>query len=99
LVEANNDGETEEWEAAMNALEVFESTANVVSAHEQDYWMVNSTGGDVAEDRGLQMTPLTTQISTATPDPPASVHSLPEFGLEGENDNARFKDSIGLEGW
>jgi hypothetical protein len=112
--EANNGEEMEDsenlskvWETALEALEVFDDTVNEASTRGEaieDYWAVNSAGGDVAEGRPSQTTPSTTPISAVsrptTLNAPASVSSLQRMsgsGPEGEVDNARDKD-LGLEG-
>lgn len=105
-----------DWEAAYHAL----AALNKADTHEdvhgpadteehhlegnKDTMRDHSTGGDVAEGRGLQTTPstaLTAVVPRSTPDAPVPVSSpqrVSESGKDRDVNNTRNEDSMGLEG-
>ena len=98
-----------QWEAKYDGLMSFDDAANKGNTHNeatQNYWDVDSTGGNIAEGRELQTTPLVAPISTTLNAPVSlsGLHEVSESGQESGPDGELVntggnKDAKGLKGW
>ena len=86
----DNGGGTEntsrQWKAKYDSLMSFDDAANEGNTHDkatQDYWNVDSTGGNVTEGRELQTMPSVALIS-ATLNAPVSLSGLQKVSKSGQ---------------